>query len=69
MSFFTRMKEFVDEYYIEPEKMTVPSAQFETKARMAEDDLGYYEQENTVELEQQSHPSDTGEDNIIVIEE
>ena len=38
---------------------------------MADDDLDGYgpEEENTVELEQQNHPSDTGEDNIIVIKE
>ena len=38
---------------------------------MADDDLDEYgpEEENTVELEQQNLPSDTGEDNIIIIEE
>ena len=34
------MKELVDKYYIEPEMMTVSSAQFEAKERMADDDLG-----------------------------
>ena len=33
------MKELVDEYYIELEKMTASSAQFETKERLADDDL------------------------------
>ena len=38
---------------------------------MADDNLDGYdpEEENMVEQEQQNHPSDTGEDNIIVIEE
>ena len=38
---------------------------------MAYDDLDEYgpEEENMVELEQQNLPSDTGEDNIIIIEE
>ena len=38
---------------------------------MADDDLDEYglEEENTVELEQQNLPSDTGEDNVIIIEE
>ena len=36
------MKELVDKYYIEPEMMTVSSAQFEAKERMADDDLGKY---------------------------
>ena len=61
------MKEFVEEYHIEEEKMTVSSAHFETKERMADDDLVEYdpEEENTVELEQQNLPSDTGEDSNI----
>ena len=65
------MKEFVEQYYIEPEKMIVSSAQSEAEERMADDDLDGYgpEEENTVELEQQNHPSDTGEDNIIFIKE
>ena len=65
------MKEFVDECYIEPEKMTVSSAQFEVKERMAEDDLDEYgpEKENTLELKQPNLLSDTGDDNIITIEE
>ena len=65
------MKEFVDEYYIEVEKMTVSSAQFEAKEEMADDDLDEYgpEEGNMVELEKQNLPSDTGEDNIIIIEE
>ena len=36
------MKEFVDEYFIELEKMTASSAQFEAKERMADDDLDEY---------------------------
>ena len=58
-------------YFIEVEKMTVSSAQFEAKERMAYDGLDEYgpAEENTVELEQQDLPSDTGEDNIIIIEE
>ena len=38
---------------------------------MVGDDLNEYgsEEENTVELEQQNLPSDTGEDNTIVMEE
>ena len=62
------MKEFVDEYYIELEKTTASSAQFEAKERMADDDLDEYgpEEEKTVELEQQNLPSDTGEGNIIM---
>ena len=65
------MKEMVDEYCIDLEKMTVPSAQFEAKEKMADDDLDEYghEEENMVKLEQQNLPSDTGEDNIIIIEE
>ena len=51
--------------------MIVASAQCEAKERMADDDSGEYgpKVENTVELEQQNLPSDTGEDDIIVIEE
>ena len=78
------MKEFVDLYYIELEEMTVSSAQFEAKERMADDgdddnddndddddDLDECgpEEEKMVELEQQNLPSDTGEGNIIRIEE
>ena len=50
---FSRMKEFVGEYYIEVEKMTVSSAQYEATDRMAYDDLDEYgpEEENTLELE------------------
>ena len=38
---------------------------------MADDDFDEYghEEGNTVELEQQNLPSETGEDNIIIIEE
>ena len=42
---FCRMKEFVDEHRIEPEKMIlmiVSSAQFEAKERMADVDLDEY---------------------------
>ena len=66
------MKELVDEYHIELEMMTVSSAQFEAKERMADDDnLDEYglEEENTVELEQQNLSADTGEDNIVIVEE
>ena len=65
------MKEFGDEYYVKPEMMTVYSAQFEADQRMADDNLDEYdpEDENTMEIEQQNYPSDTGEDNINVIEE
>ena len=70
-SVFSRMKAFVDEYHVELEKMTVSSAQFEAKERMADDDLDEYgpDDENTVEVEQQNHLSNTGEDNIVIIEE
>ena len=69
MSAFSQMKDFVEEYYVKPEKMTVSSAQSETEE--VDDELNEYdlEEENTVELEQQNHPLDTGEDNISVIEE
>ena len=51
--------------------MTVSTAQFEAKEIMADDDLDEYgpEEEKTVELEPQNVPSDTGEDNVIIIEE
>ena len=47
--------------------MTVSSAKFEAKERMAYDDLDEYgpEEEHMVELEQKNLPPDTGEDNII----
>ena len=56
---------------IELEKMTVSSAQFKAKERMADDVLDEYgpEEEKTVELKQQNLSSDTGEDNVIIIEE
>ena len=65
------MKEFIDGYYIEQEKMTASFAQFEAKERMADDDLDEYglEEENTVELGQENLPSDTGEHNITIIKE
>ena len=65
------MTEIVGEYYIDPEKMTVSFAHSEAEKRMADDDLEEYglEEENTVQPEQLNHASDTGEDNIIVIEE
>ena len=65
------MKEFVGEYYIEVEKMTLSSAQYEAKERMAYDYLDEYgpEEENTVVQEQKYLPSDTAEGNIIIIEE
>ena len=65
------MKEFVDEYYVELEKITVSSAQFEATERMVNDDLDEYGpgEENMVELEQRILPSDTGANNIIINEE
>ena len=65
------MKEFVDESYVELEKMTVSSAQFKVKERMADDDFDECgpEEENMMEQEQHSFPSDTAEDNIVIIEE
>ena len=36
---FNRMKDFVEEYYIEPDKMTVSAAQSEAEEREAGDDL------------------------------
>ena len=66
------MKEFVEEYYIQPEKMTTSSVQSKTEDRKNSwwwfDEYSPQE-EDTVQLEQQNHPSDTGEDNIIVIQE
>ena len=61
ISLFSRMKEFVDEYYIEVEKMTVSSGQYEVRERMAYDDLDEYdhEEENTVELELQLEQPET----------
>ena len=35
ISLFSQMKEFVDEYYIEVEKMTVSAAQYKAKEKMA----------------------------------
>ena len=51
--------------------MTVSSAQFEAKEKMADDDLDEYgpEEENTVELKQHNLPSNTGEGNFIMTEE
>ena len=55
------MKEFVNEFYIEVE-MTVSSAQYEAKERVAYDDLVEYgpEEENTVELENKIFPQTHG---------
>ena len=68
-SVFNRMKEYLQDYYIVPEKMIVSSAQTEAEERLAADGLDEYgpEEENTLEMEEQNHPSDIGEDNIIVI--
>ena len=65
------MKDFVEEYYIEPDKMTVSAAQSEAEERVADDDLGEHcpEEENATEPVQQNHPTDAGENNIIVIED
>ena len=43
----------------------------EAEERLAADDLDEYcpEEENTLEKEEQNHPLDIGEDNIIVIED
>ena len=70
-SVFSRMKDFVEEYYIEPDKMTVSAAQSEAEERVADDDLDEYcpEEENATGPVQQNHPTDAGEDNIIVIED
>ena len=63
------MKEYLQDYYL-PEKM-VSSGQTEAEERLAADDLDEYgpEEENTLEMEEQNHPSDIGGDNIIVIED
>ena len=65
------MKEYLHDYYIEPEKMILSSDQTEAEERLAADDLEEYgpEEENTLEMEEQNHPSDIGEDNIIVIKD
>ena len=70
-SVFNRMKEYLHDYYIEPEKMIVSSDQTEAEERLAADDLDEYgpEEENTLEMEEQNHPSEIGEDNIIVIKD
>ena len=51
--------------------VNVSSDQTEAKERLAADDLDEYgpEEENTLEMEEQNHPSEIGEDNIIVIED
>ena len=68
---FSVEREFVEEYYIQPEKMTVSSAQFEAEEGMANDDLdeGGPTQKNMVEPEQQNHSSDSREGNVIAIKE
>ena len=49
----------------------VSSDQTEAEERLAADDLDEYcpVEENTLEMEEQNHPSDIGEGNIIVIED
>ena len=49
----------------------VSSDQTEVEERLAADDLEEYgpEEEHTFKMEEQNHPSDIGEDNIIVIED
>ena len=51
--------------------MIVSSDQTEAKERLAADDFDEYgpEEENTFKMEEQNHPSDIGEDNIIVIDD
>ena len=51
--------------------MIVSSDQTEAEETLAADDLDEYgpEEENTLEMEEQNHPSDIEEDNIIVIED
>ena len=70
-SVFSRMIDFVEEYYIEPDKMTESPAQSEAEERVADDDLGEYcpEEENATELVQQNHPTHAREDKIIVVED
>ena len=70
-SVFSRMKDFGEEFYIEPDKMTVSAAQSEAEERVADDDLDEYcpEEENATGPVQQNHPIDAGEYNIIVIED
>ena len=48
----------------------VSSNQTEAEERLAADDLDEYgpEEENTLEMEEQNHPSGIGEDNIIVMD-
>ena len=49
----------------------VSSDKTEAEERLAADDLDEFgpEEENTLEMEEQNHPSDIREDNIIVIED
>ena len=49
----------------------VSSDQTKAEERLAADDLDEYgpEEEKTLEMEEQNHPSDIGGDNIIVIED
>ena len=52
--------------------MIVSSDQTEAEETLAADDLDEYgpeEEKNTLEMEEQNHPSDIEEDNIIVIED
>ena len=51
--------------------MKVSFAHVEAEKNMADNELEKYglEEENAVQLEQRNHASDTGEDNIIAIEE
>ena len=56
------MKDFVEEYYIEPEKMTVSSAQSERRREWLMMNLDEYgpEEENTVKLEHKITPQTQG---------
>eukprot|EP00795_Rhopilema_esculentum_P005392 gene5392-biopygen401 len=73
VSVFLNRKEFlpVCELEVYEEKMIVSSDQTEAEERLAADDLDEYgpEDENTLEMEEENHPTDIGEDNIIVIED
>ena len=57
-SVFNRMRGFVEEYCIEPEKISVSSAQSESEEIMADDDLEAFVAEQTNGLE-------VGEENVL----